>query len=97
MISPSQHLLGIPTFFQSKGLNEPLALNATIFNSPIRIGCSFNPELMEKMPRVLAMESRAVGVNQLFSPQADLVRELRFGRVEECFSEVPGPSGSTLH
>lgn len=53
------------------------------------MGCSFNPELIEKMADIIATESRAVGINQLFSPQVDLARELRFGRVEECFSEDP--------
>ncbi|KAK7407935.1 hypothetical protein QQX98_009897 [Neonectria punicea] len=81
--------LGIPTFVQSEGLHGFLALNATIFNSPIGIGCSFNPELVEKMGNIIATEALALGVNQLFSPQADLARELRFGRVEECFGEDP--------
>jgi beta-glucosidase len=53
------------------------------------MGCSFNPELVGRMASVIAAESRALGINQLFSPQADLARELRFGRVEECFSEDP--------
>jgi hypothetical protein len=53
------------------------------------MGCSFNPELIEKMADIIATESRALGINQLFSPQVDLARELRFGRVEECFSEDP--------
>ncbi|KPM38393.1 Periplasmic beta-glucosidase [Neonectria ditissima] len=81
--------LGIPTFVQSEGLHGFLALNATIFNSPIGIGCSFNPDLVEKMGNIIATEALALGVNQLFSPQADLARELRFGRVEECFGEDP--------
>lgn len=81
--------LGIPTFVQSEGLHGFLALNATIFNSPIGIGCSFNPGLVEKMGNIIATEALALGVNQLFSPQVDLARELRFGRVEECFGEDP--------
>ena len=80
---------GIPTFIQSEGLHGLVALNATIFNSPIGMGCSFNPELVGKMASAIATESRALGVNQLFSPQVDLARELRFGRVEECFGEDP--------
>lgn len=66
-----------------------MAVNTTIFNSPLGIGCSFNPELVGKMASAIAAESRALGVNQLFSPQVDLARELRFGRVEECFGEDP--------
>jgi beta-glucosidase len=80
-------ILGIPTFTQSEGLHGFLAFNATIFNSPIAIGCAFNPELVEKMAKVIGVEAKALGVNQLFSPVVDLARELRFGRVEECFGE----------
>ncbi|GKT99899.1 beta-glucosidase [Fusarium langsethiae] len=85
--------LGIPAFIQSEGLHGVLILNGTIFNSPIGMGCSFNPELIEKMADIIATESRALGINQLFSPQVDLARELRFGRVEECFSEDPYLAG----
>ncbi|PKS08165.1 hypothetical protein jhhlp_005441 [Lomentospora prolificans] len=81
--------LGIPTFVQSEALHGLLVLNGTIFNSPIGMGCSFNPELIEKMGQAIAKECKALGINQVFSPQADLARELRFGRVEECFSEDP--------
>ncbi|KAL7893609.1 glycoside hydrolase family 3 protein [Trichoderma sp. SZMC 28014] len=79
--------LGIPAFVQSEGLHGFLGLNATIFNSPIGIGCSFNPSLVETMANAIATESLALGVNQLFAPLADLARELRYGRVEECYSE----------
>lgn len=33
------------------------------------------------MAEVIAEESLALGVNQLFAPVTDLARELRFGRV----------------
>lgn len=39
------------------------------------------------MAEVIAIESLALGVNQVFAPVVDLARELRFGRVEECYSE----------
>lgn len=61
--------------------------NATIFNSPIAHACSWNPALVEEMAAAIAKESRAVGVNQLFAPVADLARELRHGRVEETYGE----------
>lgn len=79
--------LGIPTYIQSEGLHGFLAWNATIFNSPIAMACAFNPELVEKMAKAIAIEAKALGVNQLFSPVVDLARELRFGRVEETFGE----------
>ncbi|KAL6865810.1 hypothetical protein ACO1O0_001908 [Amphichorda felina] len=89
----NQTELGIPTYIQSEGLHGFLALNATIFNSPIAMGCSFNPELVEKMANAIAVEALALGVNQLFAPVVDLARELRFGRVEETFGEDPYLAG----
>ncbi|KAG7123467.1 Periplasmic beta-glucosidase like protein [Verticillium longisporum] len=85
--------LGIPAFIQSEGIHGFLAINATIFNSPIAHGCAFNPELIEKMGRVIGVESRALGVNQIFAPVVDLAREMRFGRVEECYTEDPYLAG----
>lgn len=79
--------LGIPAYIQSEGLHGFLAWNATIFNSPIAMACAFNPELIEEMAKVIGIEAKALGVNQLFSPVVDLARELRFGRVEETFGE----------
>jgi beta-glucosidase len=61
--------------------------NATIFNSPIAHGCSWNPSLVEEMAVVIAKEARAMGVNQLFAPVVDLARELRHGRVEGTYGE----------
>ncbi len=79
--------LGIPAFVQSEGIHGFLIPNATIFNSPIALACSFNLDLVEKMGKAIAKESRALGVNQIFGPDVDLARELRFGRVEETYGE----------
>ncbi|KAI0392287.1 glycoside hydrolase family 3 protein [Xylariaceae sp. FL0594] len=79
--------LGIPAFVQSEGIHGFLIPNATIFNSPIGLACSFNPGLIRKMAEVIGQESRALGVNQIFGPVVDLARELRFGRVEEMYGE----------
>ncbi|KAI1434778.1 glycoside hydrolase superfamily [Xylaria sp. CBS 124048] len=79
--------LGIPAFAQSEGIHGFLIPNATIFNSPIAQACSFNPDLIEKMGKAIAQEARALGVNQIFAPLADLARELRYGRVEETYGE----------
>lgn len=53
------------------------------------MGCSWNPLLVEEMAKVIAVESKALGVNQIFAPVVDLARELRFGRVEETYGEDP--------
>jgi beta-glucosidase len=41
------------------------------------------------MGKVIGKESAALGVNQIFAPVVDLAREMRFGRVEECYTEDP--------
>ncbi|KAL5348662.1 hypothetical protein ACLOAV_006079 [Pseudogymnoascus australis] len=79
--------LGIPAFTQTEGIHGFLIEGATIFNSPIAYACSFNRDLIRKMGKAIALESAALGVNQVFAPLADLARELRFGRVEETFGE----------
>lgn len=81
--------LGIPAFVQTEGIHGLLIGNATIFNSPIAQACSWDPELIEEMARIIADESKAIGVNQVFAPLADLARELRYGRVEETYGEDP--------
>ncbi|KAJ6191392.1 hypothetical protein N7519_001413 [Penicillium mononematosum] len=85
--------LGIPAIVQSEGIHGFLLVNATIFNSPIGYACAWDPELVEKMANIIAQEAAAIGVNQIFSPVSDLARELRYGRVEEGFTEDPYLSG----
>ncbi|PGH12228.1 hypothetical protein AJ79_04408 [Helicocarpus griseus UAMH5409] len=79
--------LGIPALVHSEGIHGFLIGNATIFNSPIGYGCSWNRKLVNKMAALIAQESLALGVNQLFAPVVDLAREMRYGRVEESISE----------
>jgi beta-glucosidase len=90
--------LGIPALVQTEGIHGFLIGNATIFNSPIAHGCSFNRDLIERMAKQIAVEAKTLGVNQLFAPLADLARELRYGRVEETYGEDPYHAGqSALH
>lgn len=89
--------LGIPPWVQTEGIHGLLAINATIFNSPIAHACSFNPDLIRKMGAAIARESRAIGVNQILGPLADLARELRYGRVEETYGEDPYLTGEMAY
>ncbi|KAI0477856.1 glycoside hydrolase superfamily [Xylariaceae sp. FL0804] len=89
--------LGIPAFVQSEGIHGFLIQNATIFNSPIGHACSFNPDLVARMAGAIAQEGRALGVNTIFAPLADLARELRYGRVEETLGEDPYLTGEMAY
>ncbi|CRG88670.1 hypothetical protein PISL3812_05704 [Talaromyces islandicus] len=93
----NQTRLGIPAIVQSEGIHGFLLLNATIFNTPIGYASAWDPELVKEMAKVVAREAAAIGVNQVFAPVADVVRELRYGRVEECFSEDPYLSGELAY
>jgi beta-glucosidase len=96
--SVNETRLGIPPIVQTEGIHGFLIGNATIFNSPIAHGCSFNRSLIERMAKQIAVEAKALGVTQLFAPVADLARELRFGRVEETYGEDPYLAGQfALH
>ena len=89
--------LGIPALVQTEGIHGLLIPNATLFNSPIAYACSFNPDLIEQMATVIGTESAALGVSQIFAPLGDLARELRYGRVEETFSEDPYLAGEMAY
>jgi beta-glucosidase len=82
-----------PRIHPKRDIHGFLGLNATIFNSPIALTCSWNQALFRKIANAIATEALTVGVNQLFAPVADLARGLRFGRVEEMYGEDPFLAG----
>jgi len=81
--------LGIPPIQIAECLHGQLALGATIFPQAIAQGCTWNPELIKRMASAIAEEASAGGVDMALSPLFDIIRDPRFGRVEECYSEDP--------
>ena len=61
----------------------------TTFPVPLAQGCSFDPELVEKIARATAKESCAVGMHVTFSPMVDVARDARWGRITESSGEDP--------
>lgn len=84
-----QTRLGIPIFTISESLHGAVQGGCTIFPQAVALGCTFNPTLAYKMTRATASELHAMGVNHVLSPTIDVIRELRWGRVEESFGEDP--------
>lgn len=81
-------------YMKKNRLNIPLVFMAdiiygykTIFPVPLALGCSWNPELVEKSMKVVAEESAVSGIHVTFSPMVDLVRDPRWGRVIESTGE----------
>ncbi|HWM28816.1 MAG TPA: glycoside hydrolase family 3 protein, partial [Woeseiaceae bacterium] len=81
--------LGIPVLFHEESLHGYMATEATTFPQAIALAGSFDPELMRNVSSVIAREVRARGVPFVLSPVVDIVRDPRWGRIEETFGEDP--------
>lgn len=65
----------------------------TVYPIPLALGCSFEPQLLERLCEATAQESVAAGAHLTFSPMADLVRDARWGRCLESTGEDPYMNG----
>jgi beta-glucosidase len=81
--------LGIPVFFHEECLHGQAAVDATSFSQPIGLGATFDPELVERLFTMTALEARARGTHQALTPVVDVARDPRWGRVEETYGEDP--------
>jgi beta-glucosidase len=62
---------------------------ATIFPTQLGMAASWDPDLVEQVARVTAVEAATTGVHWTFSPVLCISRDLRWGRVDETFGEDP--------
>ncbi len=81
--------LGIPAIVHEECLTGFMALGATTFPSPLAWGATWDPALIEEVGRAIAGQMRRVGAHQGLAPVLDVVRDPRWGRVEECIAEDP--------
>jgi beta-glucosidase len=81
--------LGVPAIVHEECLTGFTTLHATVYPSALAWAATFDPELVERMSRAIAADMRAVGVHQGLSPVLDVVRDYRWGRVEETMGEDP--------
>src|SRR4051794_14604365 len=80
---------GIPALVHEECLTGLTAWQATIYPSPLSWGASFDPDLVEQMAARIGTSMRELGVHQGLAPLLDVVRDLRWGRVEETIGEDP--------
>jgi len=64
-------------------------VGATQFPHNIGLGAAHNPALIGKMGAAVAQAVRATGINWVFAPTLAVVRDDRWGRTYESFSEDP--------
>ena len=78
---------GIPALFVTESYNGVDAEGCTKFGRPITSAASFNPGLVNRIWDVVGREARLRGMHMCHSPEADIVRDPRFGRMSEAFGE----------
>jgi beta-glucosidase len=77
-------LLGIDAIHGSALVN-----GATVYPTPISLASTWDTALVKKMSVETAREMRATGSHWSFTPNIDLARDGRWGRVGETFGEDP--------
>ncbi|HPM52733.1 MAG TPA: glycoside hydrolase family 3 N-terminal domain-containing protein, partial [Rhodoglobus sp.] len=80
---------GIPAMSHEECLAGFAAWGATAYPVPLSWGASFNPALIESMAARIGSDMRSVGIHQGLAPVLDVVRDARWGRVEETIGEDP--------
>lgn len=81
--------LGIPMLLSSECPHGHLALEGYMLPVNLGTGASFDPELYENACSVCARQLKDMGVNLALVSMLDILRDPRWGRSEECYSEDP--------
>ncbi|SDQ32347.1 beta-glucosidase [Curtobacterium sp. UNCCL20] len=81
--------LGIPALVHEECLTGLAAWKAATFPTPLAWGASFDPQLVEQVGRAIGDSMRQLGVHQGLAPVLDVIRDPRWGRVDECIGEDP--------
>ena len=81
--------LHIPALVHEECLTGFTTYGATVYPAAIAWGATFDPDLVERMAAAIGRDMAALGVHQGLSPVLDVVRDYRWGRVEETMGEDP--------
>lgn len=85
----SETRLGIPALVHEECLTGLAAWKAATFPTPLAWGAAFDPELVAEMGTLIGESMRELGIHQGLAPVLDVVRDPRWGRVDECIGEDP--------
>ncbi|KAL2677154.1 hypothetical protein Neosp_010922 [[Neocosmospora] mangrovei] len=77
----------IPVINVADSVNGITLANGTLFPATLSMGQSWNIDLCSKVVQAISIENRAVGIHWVLSPELDLAREHRYGRVGEMYGE----------
>ncbi|SDU93608.1 beta-glucosidase [Microlunatus sagamiharensis] len=84
-----QSRLGIPAVVHEECLTGFTTLGATVYPSALAWAATFDPDLVQEMAGAIGSDMAALGVHHGLSPVLDVVRDYRWGRVEETLGEDP--------
>ena len=80
----------IPTMWGTDAVHgHNNVIGATLFPHNIGLGAANNPDLIEQIAAVTAVEVMATGIDWVFAPTVAVVRDDRWGRTYEGYSEDP--------
>jgi beta-glucosidase len=89
-VKPQGKLPVIPIIWGSDAVHgHGKVIGATLFPHNIALGAMRNPELMRKIGAITAQEMRVTGLDWTFAPTIAVVRDDRWGRTYESYSENP--------
>lgn len=81
--------LGIPVDFTVEGIRGLCHDNASSFPNQLGRGATFNRKLEYEIGKVTALEAKAVGYSNVYSPILDVLQDPRWGRCREVYGESP--------
>ncbi|SBT40077.1 beta-xylosidase/alpha-l-arabinosidase [Micromonospora auratinigra] len=81
--------LGIPAIVHEECLTGLSAWRAATFPTPLAWGAAWHPELVTEMAAAIGASMRELGIHQGLAPVLDVIRDPRWGRVDECIAEDP--------
>lgn len=82
--------IGIPLLWGSDAVHGNNNLfGATLFPHNIGLGAANDPELIERIGKITALELSVTGLDWTFGPTVAVVRDDRWGRTYESYSESP--------
>lgn len=89
-VRPKGNLPVIPVIWGSDAVHgHGKVIGSTLFPHNIGLGAMRNPALMKKIGQVTAKEMRVTGLDWTFAPTLAVVRDDRWGRTYEGYSEDP--------
>ncbi|MGO1600217.1 MAG: glycoside hydrolase family 3 N-terminal domain-containing protein [Brachybacterium sp.] len=91
VVAGSPH--GIPALVHEECLTGIMAHGATTYPAAIAWGASFDPALIGEMAQRIGADMRGLGAHMGLSPVLDIVRDYRWGRIEETMGEDPYLTG----